>query len=350
MGADRQCLLRRGARRWPAFTPCCASASSEILEQGSTRMATNGSNGASAPALGQKAYPITDHTFDVVVVGAGGAGLRASVGCAQAGLRDRLHLQGVPDPLAHRGGAGRHLRRARQHGAGRLALAHVRHRQGLGLARRPGRHRISVPQRARRRLRTRALGRAVLAHRGRQDLPAPVRRHDDANSARASAQRTCAAADRTGHAMLHTLYGQALKATVRVLHRVFRHRPDPRRRRASARRRLPEDGRRHDPPLPRPDDDSRHRRLRPRLLLGDLGAHTCTGDGNAHGAARRPAAAGHGVRAVPPDRHLRRGLPDHRGRARRRRLSRQFRRRALHGALRAVAPRTSPRATSSAAR
>ena len=50
-------------------------------------MATNGSSAQSAPALGGKAYPITDHTFDVVVVGAGGAGLRASVGCAQAGLR-----------------------------------------------------------------------------------------------------------------------------------------------------------------------------------------------------------------------------------------------------------------------
>ena len=50
-------------------------------------MATNGSSAQSAPALGGKAYPITDHTFDVVVVGAGGSGLRASVGCAQAGLR-----------------------------------------------------------------------------------------------------------------------------------------------------------------------------------------------------------------------------------------------------------------------
>src|ERR1700721_1844350 len=50
-------------------------------------MATNGSSAQSKPALGGKAYPITDHTFDVVVVGAGGAGLRASVGCAPAGLR-----------------------------------------------------------------------------------------------------------------------------------------------------------------------------------------------------------------------------------------------------------------------
>ena len=29
-------------------------------------------------------YPITDHTFDVVVVGAGGAGLRAALGASQA--------------------------------------------------------------------------------------------------------------------------------------------------------------------------------------------------------------------------------------------------------------------------
>src|SRR4051794_41933709 len=47
---------------------------------------TNG-KGNGAPATNGKAYPINDHTFDVVVVGAGGAGLRASVGCAQAGLR-----------------------------------------------------------------------------------------------------------------------------------------------------------------------------------------------------------------------------------------------------------------------
>jgi hypothetical protein len=44
-------------------------------------------NGNAAPARNGAAYPITDHTFDVVVVGAGGAGLRATVGCSQAGLR-----------------------------------------------------------------------------------------------------------------------------------------------------------------------------------------------------------------------------------------------------------------------
>ena len=44
------------------------------------------SNG-SGPATNGKAYPIEDHTYDVVVVGAGGAGLRAVVGCSEAGLR-----------------------------------------------------------------------------------------------------------------------------------------------------------------------------------------------------------------------------------------------------------------------
>jgi hypothetical protein len=64
-----------------------------------------------------------------------------------------------------------------------------------------------------RRLRAGALRRAVLAHRGRQDLPAPVRRHDQNYGEGPPVQRTCAAADRTGHAMLHTLYQQSLKHT-----------------------------------------------------------------------------------------------------------------------------------------
>jgi succinate dehydrogenase / fumarate reductase flavoprotein subunit len=55
------------------------------------------------------------------------------------------------------------------------------------------------------------LGRALLAHRRGQDLPAPVRRHDHEYGEGPAAQRTCAAADRTGHAILHTLYGQALR-------------------------------------------------------------------------------------------------------------------------------------------
>ena len=49
-------------------------------------MARNGKT-KGAPAINGRAYPITDHTYDVVVVGAGGSGLRAVVGCSEAGLR-----------------------------------------------------------------------------------------------------------------------------------------------------------------------------------------------------------------------------------------------------------------------
>src|ERR1700743_4030599 len=53
-------------------------------------MAAEGSGktgNGSGPASNGKSYPIEDHTYDVVVVGAGGAGLRAVVGCGEAGLR-----------------------------------------------------------------------------------------------------------------------------------------------------------------------------------------------------------------------------------------------------------------------
>ena len=69
--------------------------------------ATAGSTGANACGQRQR-LPIVDHTYDVVVVGAGGAGLRATVGMREAGPDDRLHHQGVPDPLAHGRRAGRH--------------------------------------------------------------------------------------------------------------------------------------------------------------------------------------------------------------------------------------------------
>jgi hypothetical protein len=70
-----------------------------------------------------------------------------------------------------------------------------------------------------------------------------------------------------------------------------------------------------------------------RAYFSATSAHTCTGDGGGMVARAGPAAAGHGVRAVPPHRHLRLRLPDHRGRAGRGRLPHQFRGRAVHGTL-----------------
>ena len=48
--------------------------------------------------------------FDAVIVGAGGAGMRASLQLAEAGHVGRGAVQGVPDALAHGRGAGRHRR------------------------------------------------------------------------------------------------------------------------------------------------------------------------------------------------------------------------------------------------
>jgi len=76
-----------------------------------------------------------------------------------------------------------------------------------------------------------------------------------------TAQRTCAAADRTGHAMLHTLYGQALKHQARVLHRIFRHRPDRGRGRPLPRRGSRSSRGRQRASLFRRHDHDRDRRL-----------------------------------------------------------------------------------------
>src|SRR5437588_4515861 len=49
-------------------------------------MANAGANRGGSPQVNGHGYAIEDHTYDVVVVGAGGAGLRAVVGCSRAGL------------------------------------------------------------------------------------------------------------------------------------------------------------------------------------------------------------------------------------------------------------------------
>ena len=45
-----------------------------------------GGQRAAAFSTAGQAYPIIDHTFDAIVVGAGGAGLRASVGLSELGF------------------------------------------------------------------------------------------------------------------------------------------------------------------------------------------------------------------------------------------------------------------------
>ncbi len=113
-------------------------------------------------------------SHDVLIIGAGLAGQRAALAAAQAGAIGRDHLQGPSGPLA----LGRRRRR-HQRGAqprGHVGVARVRHGQGLGLPRRPGRDRDHVPRGAGRDPVARARGRHLPPQRDRPSRHARVRR------------------------------------------------------------------------------------------------------------------------------------------------------------------------------
>ena len=173
-------------------------------------MPTNGSGNGGAPAINGRAYPIEDHTFDVVVVGAGGAGLRAVVGCSQAGLRTACLTKVFPTrshTVAAQGGISAALGNMGPDDWRWHMYDTVKGADWLG------------DQDAIEYL-CRNASAAVyeLEHWG-----VPFSRTEEGkiyqrpfggmttDYGKGIAQRTCAAADRTGHAMLHTLYGASLK-------------------------------------------------------------------------------------------------------------------------------------------
>jgi succinate dehydrogenase / fumarate reductase flavoprotein subunit len=184
-------------------------------------MTTKQDSGVAKPGLNGRAYPVTEHTYDVVVVGAGGSGLRATLGCAEAGLKTACVTKVFPTrshTVAAQGGIAAAIGNMGHDDWRWHMYDTVKGADWLG------------DQDAIEYL-CRNASQAVyeLEHYG-----VPFSRTEDGRIYQRPfggmtteygegppAQRTCAAADRTGHAMLHTLYGQSLKHSARFFVEYF---------------------------------------------------------------------------------------------------------------------------------
>ncbi len=155
-------------------------------------------------------YEIIDHTYDVVVVGGGGAGLRATLGMAEKGLKTACLSKVFPTrshTVAAQGGISAALANMGEDDWRYHMYDTVKGSDWLG-------------------------DQDAIEYMCREAIPAVIelehygvpfsRTKDGRIYQRAfggmttrfgegTAQRTCAAADRTGHAILHTLYQQAIK-------------------------------------------------------------------------------------------------------------------------------------------
>ena len=220
-----------------------------------------------------------DHTFDVVVVGAGGSGLRATLGAAQEGLKTACVTKVFPTrshTVAAQGGIAASLGNMGDDDWRWHMYDTVKGSDWLG-------DQDSIEYLCR------EAPKAVyeLEHWGM-----PFSRTDEGkiyqrpfggmmqNMGKGpEAQRTCAAADRTGHAMLHTLYGQSLRHDAEFFVEYF------------ALDLIMENGVCRGLTAWKLDDGTLHRFRAQTVILATGGygrvffsatsAHTCTGDGNA---------------------------------------------------------------------
>ncbi|GAA3919663.1 succinate dehydrogenase flavoprotein subunit [Luteimonas lutimaris] len=155
------------------------------------------------------AYKITEHKYDMIVVGAGGAGLRATFGLAQKGLRTACITKVFPTrshTVAAQGGISAALGNMGPDDWRYHFYDTIKGSDWLG-------------------------DQDAIEYMCREAIPAiielehqgvPFSRTEEGKIyqrpfggmtteyGKGTAQRTCAAADRTGHAILHTLYQQSL--------------------------------------------------------------------------------------------------------------------------------------------
>lgn len=166
------------------------------------------------------AYKIIEHKYDMVVVGAGGAGLRATFGLAQKGLKTACLTKVFPTrshTVAAQGGISAALGNMGEDDWRFHFYDTIKGSDWLG-------------------------DQDAIEYMCREAIPAiielehygvPFSRTDEGkiyqrpfggmttHYGKGTAQRTCAAADRTGHAILHTLYQQSLAHDARFFIEFF---------------------------------------------------------------------------------------------------------------------------------
>ncbi len=222
------------------------------------------------------AYSFTDHAYDVVVVGAGGAGLRATLGLAEAGLSTACLTKVFPTrshTVAAQGGISAALGNMGEDDwrfhfydtikgsdwLGDQDAIEFMCKEGPSAVIELEHYGVPFSRTEDGRIYQRPFG-GMTTHYGK-----------------GIAQRTCAAADRTGHAMLHTLYQQSLKHEARFFVEYF------------AIDLIMEDGECRGVVALNMADGTLHRFRGQKTILATGGygrayfactsAHTCTGDG-----------------------------------------------------------------------